>query len=60
MGIGDRKSLHPAEGERKETKHAGHAEGEPCRCEETSKMTPRELLKLMMDDLAFWKKGKKS
>lgn len=36
------------------------AEGDdPCRCKETSKMTPRELLRLMMDDLAFWKKAKK-
>ena len=30
-----------------------------CRCEETSKMTAGELLKLMMSDLAFWKKTKK-
>lgn len=31
-----------------------------CRCKETAEMTPRELLKLMMKDLAFWKKEKKS
>ena len=31
-----------------------------CRCKETSKMTPRELLGLMINDLAFWKKVKKS
>jgi hypothetical protein len=30
-----------------------------CRCKETSKMTPRELLRLMMSDLTFWKKAKK-
>jgi hypothetical protein len=30
-----------------------------CRCKETSKMTPRELIKLMMTDLAFWKKKTK-
>jgi len=30
-----------------------------CRCKETSQMTPRELLKLMMNDLAFWRKEKK-
>ncbi len=30
-----------------------------CRCKEASEMTPRELLKLMMKDLAFWKKAKK-
>ncbi len=30
-----------------------------CRCKEASRMTPRELLKLMINDLAFWKKEKK-
>jgi len=30
-----------------------------CRCKETSKMTPQELLKLMFSDMAFWKKTKK-
>jgi hypothetical protein len=30
-----------------------------CRCKETSGMKPRELLKLMVSDLAFWKKVKK-
>jgi hypothetical protein len=30
-----------------------------CRCKETSKMTPRQLLGLMFSDLAFWKKTKK-
>lgn len=40
-------------------KHAG-AHEEDCRCKETSRMSPAELLKLMMNDLAFWKKdGKK-
>ncbi len=32
-------------------------EGE-CRCKEMSKKTPRELLKVMVDDLSFWKKKK--
>jgi hypothetical protein len=27
-----------------------------CRCKEASTMTPRELLKLMISDLALWKK----
>ncbi len=35
------------------------AEGENCRCKETSKMSPAELLKLMLNDLAFWKKDGK-
>jgi len=30
-----------------------------CRCKETSKMTPGELLRLMISDLTFWKKAKK-
>ncbi|HUI45618.1 MAG TPA: hypothetical protein VL122_06510 [Nitrospirota bacterium] len=47
----------------KENKAAGNqaaadSEGS-CRCKETSKMSPRDLLALMMSDLAFWKKGKK-
>jgi len=32
------------------------AKNEPCRCKEASTMTPRELIKLMIDDLTFWKK----
>jgi len=27
-----------------------------CRCEEASRMTPRQLLGLMLSDLTFWKK----
>jgi hypothetical protein len=30
-----------------------------CRCKEASKMSPGQLLKLMVSDLAFWKKRKK-
>ncbi len=30
-----------------------------CRCKEASEMTPRELIRLMISDLAFWKKAKK-
>ena len=32
--------------------------GDDCRCKEASKMSPRQLLKLMVSDLAFWKKMK--
>jgi hypothetical protein len=39
--------------------HAGAGHDDSCRCKEASGMTPRELLKLMMSDLAFWKKEKK-
>ncbi len=31
---------------------------ESCRCKEVAKKTPGELLRLMIGDLAFWKKGK--
>jgi len=34
------------------------AQGEDCRCKEMSKKTPRELLKVAIDDLSFWKKKK--
>lgn len=30
-----------------------------CRCKETAAMKPRELLRLMIGDLAFWKKANK-
>ena len=46
----------------KEVKAAeGKTEGkdDACRCQDTSKMTPGELFKLMIKDLSFWKKEKK-
>jgi len=30
-----------------------------CRCKEVSQKTPRELLRLMFQDLTFWKKTSK-
>jgi hypothetical protein len=39
--------------------HALLGHDENCRCKETSQMSPQELLRLMMNDLAFWKKKKK-
>jgi hypothetical protein len=39
--------------------HAGTDHDETCRCKETSKMSPQELLRLMVNDLAFWKKTKR-
>jgi hypothetical protein len=30
-----------------------------CRCKEVSTKTPRELLRLMIGDLSFWKKANK-
>ena len=42
--------------------HAVEAEAdspESCRCKEVAKKTPSEMLRLMISDMAFWKKGKK-
>jgi hypothetical protein len=33
---------------------------ESCRCKEVAKKTPKELLKVAIDDLSFWRKTKKS
>lgn len=54
---------HPAGGQANKKEpaetQAGAGKDDACRCKETSQMTPRELLKLMLNDLAFWKKEKK-
>jgi hypothetical protein len=39
---------------------AGADKDDACRCKEASEMTPGQLFKLMVSDLAFWKKAKKS
>jgi hypothetical protein len=49
----------PADQERGKKAAETQAGDDDCRCKEASQMTPRELLKLMMDDLMFWKKAKK-
>lgn len=36
----------------------GHDDGESCRCKETSKKSLPDLLKVVIDDLSFWKKEK--
>ena len=43
----------------KDEKAAEQQAGDDCRCKEASQMSPGQLLKLMMSDLAFWKKMKK-
>ncbi len=35
------------------------ANDDACRCKEVSEMEPRQLFRLMISDLAFWKKKKK-
>ncbi len=37
-------------------KKAETVPGDACRCKEVARKTPAELLKLALDDLAFWKK----
>ena len=37
---------------------AGEGIDDACRCKEASEMSPGQLLKLMVSDLAFWKKMK--
>ncbi len=39
-------------------KEAESSNPESCRCKEVAKKTPREMLNLMISDLAFWKKAK--
>ena len=58
MAVRDQDAERPERGETKTAER--HADDDACRCKETSHMTPRELLRLMMNDLAFWKKAKKS
>ena len=36
----------------------GERSEDDCRCKEVSKKTVPELLKIMIDDLAFWKKSR--
>jgi hypothetical protein len=46
----------------REERHGGQkvqAESEDCRCKEAPGKTLPQLLKVMIEDLAFWKKGKK-
>ena len=37
---------------------AGADKDDACRCKEASTMSPGQLFKLMVSDLAFWKKAK--
>ncbi len=56
-------AVHDRDSGRPDRRKNGPAEKQPgddaCRCKETSDMTPRQLLSLMMRDLSFWKKTKK-
>ncbi len=52
---------HAVSGKQLPEKPSEQEAEESCRCKEASKKTPLELLKLMINDLSFWKKeqGKK-
>lgn len=41
-------------------RQAGAGKDDTCRCKEVAEMPPRKLFGLMLSDLAFWKKAKKS
>ncbi len=60
MSAGVKTNPEPAKEEKGGAPQPEQAKDENCRCEEASKMSPRQLLGLMMRDLAFWKKPKKS
>jgi hypothetical protein len=49
----------PMEKEKPEEREAGESGEENCRCQEVSKKTVPDLLKIMISDLTFWKKGNK-
>lgn len=61
MAAEDPKKVHPVgpENEKRIGGPQAQAAGDLCRCKETALMKPRQLLRLMIDDLAFWKKTKK-
>jgi len=48
----------PEKAEKAATSRGGASKDEDCRCIETSQMSPGQLFRLMMSDLAFWKKMK--
>ena len=48
----------PGKDEKAAGSHEGTDKDDACRCKEASKMSPGQLLKLMVSDLAFWKKAK--
>jgi len=51
-------SRTPGKGEKAAVSQAGADKDDACRCKAASEMSPGELFKLMMSDLAFWKKAK--
>ena len=61
MIIRNPKTAHPSRAgkdEKAAESPAGPGKDDACRCKEASEMSPGQLLKLMVSDLAFWKKMK--
>jgi hypothetical protein len=55
----DQKTVQPHPSNNQQDPGVPHGEQdktEACRCKATSEMKPRQLLKLMMSDLLFWKR----
>lgn len=52
----DDKGKNSAEMEKSAQREAGDVSEDSCRCKEVSKKTIPQMLKLMLSDLAFWKK----
>jgi len=52
----DKDSGGPEKAEKAENSPVKAGSGDDCRCKAASKMSPGELLKLMVSDLTFWKK----
>jgi len=62
MLIQDPKTVDPGSPEKKSKNaetYAGTGGDNSCRCKEASKMSPHQLLRLMINDLKFWKKEQK-
>ena len=62
MNTREQKASEPVGSEKEKEaakERTGAGTGDACRCKETSEMTPRQLVGLMISDLAFWKKTKK-
>jgi hypothetical protein len=49
----------PGKDEKAAESQAGADKDDACRCKEAAEMSPGQLFKLMVSDLAFWKKAKK-
>ncbi len=53
------KTIEPARGKETAALQAEAGKEDACRCKEASEMKPRQLFRLMISDLAFWKRAKK-